>query len=89
MTKTTTKTMTTTISLYQDDVWVGSGRLIGGTISDCGVMFGDDQEESDYVYAMIEEAIEDGDDGVDVELLDGRAVVITWSIFATITRDKK
>ena len=89
MTKTTTTMTTTTISIYQDDVWVGSGRLIAGTISDCGAMFGAVQDESDNVYELIEEAIEGGDDGIDVDLSDGRTVAITWSIFATIKRDKK
>lgn len=81
MTMTTTTNSYTTISISQDNVWAGSGKLIDGIISDCGAQFGADQDESEEVYEMIEEAIEDGKDSLKVELSDrDDAVTITWSI---------
>ena len=75
------KTNYTTISISQDHVWAGDGKLIDGVISDCGAQFGADQDESEVVYEMIEEAIEEGKDSIKVELSDrDDAVTITWSI---------
>ena len=77
----TTATEFTRISIFQDQVWAGSGKLIDGIISDCGAQFCDDQDESENVYEMIEEAIEEGRDSLKVELSDrDEAVEITWSI---------
>lgn len=71
----------TVISISQDNVWAGSGKLTDGVISDCGAQFGADQDESENVYEMIEEAIEEGKDSIKVELSDkDEAVVISWSI---------
>jgi len=70
----------TTISISQENVWAGSGILTDGKISNCGAQFGSDQDESENVYELIEEAIEDGHDGINVELADGSTVEITWSI---------
>ena len=77
----TTTTEYTTISISQDNVWAGSGKLIDGTISDCGAQFGADQDESENVYELIEEAIAEGKDSFKIELSDrDDAVTITWSI---------
>jgi hypothetical protein len=71
----------TAISISVDGVWAGSGKLIDGVISDCGAQFGDDQDESENVYELIEEAIEEGKDSLKVELSDrDSAVQITWTI---------
>jgi hypothetical protein len=71
----------TTISISVDNVWAGSGKLTDGVISDCGAQFGDDQDESENVYELIEEAIERGKDSLKVELSDrNEAVLITWTI---------
>jgi hypothetical protein len=71
----------TTISISVDNVWAGSGKLTDGVITDCSAQFCDDNDESLSVYEMIEEAIEEGEDSLKVELSDrDEAVVITWSI---------
>jgi hypothetical protein len=71
----------TTISISVDNVWAGSGKLIDGIISDCGAQFGADQDESENVYELIEEAIEEGKDSLKVDLSDrDDAVAITWLI---------
>jgi len=76
----------TTISISQDNVWAGSGKLTDGIISDCAAQFGADQDESENVYEMIEEAIEEGKDSLRVELSDrDDAVTITWSIVEPMT----
>ena len=75
------KTKYTVISISQDNVWAGDGKLIDGVISDCGAQFGADQDESENVYELIEEAIEEGKESLKVELSDrGSAVQITWTI---------
>lgn len=71
----------TAISISVDGVWAGDGKLIDGVISDCGAQFGDDQDESENVYELIEEAIEEGKDSLKVELSDrDSAVQITWTL---------
>ncbi len=76
-----TTTEHTVISISQDNVWAGSGKLTDGVISDCGAQFSADQDESENVYELIEEAIEEGKDSIRVELFDkDEAVVISWSI---------
>ena len=78
MSKTTEYTV---ISISQDGVWAGSGKLTDGVISDCGAQFGADQDESENVYELIEEAIKEGKDSIRIELSDADdAVVISWSI---------
>jgi hypothetical protein len=78
---TTTQASYTTISISQDNVWAGSGKLREGVIEDCGAQFGADQDESENVYELIEEAIADGKDSLKIELSDSDdAVTITWSI---------
>ncbi len=69
----------TTISISMDGVWAGSGRLVDGCIADCSAQFCDDNDESLEVYEMIDEAIENGDDELTVEL-DGVSRRLTWSI---------
>ena len=77
----TTATEFTTISISVDGIWAGSGKLTDGVISDCGAQFGADQDESENVYEMIEEAIMEGKDSIRVELSDrDDAVELTWSI---------
>ena len=71
----------TVISISQDNVWAGSGKLTDGVISDCGAQFGADQDESENVYELIEEGIEEGKDSIKVELSDrDDAVIISWTI---------
>ena len=71
----------TTISISQNNVWAGSGKLSDGIISDCGAKFGANQDESEQVYEMIEDAIEEGKDSLNVELINpSETVTITWSI---------
>ena len=71
----------TTISISQNNVWAGSGKLSDGIISDCGAQFGANQDESEQVYEMIEDAIEEGKDSLNVELINpSETVTITWSI---------
>ena len=77
----------TAISISQDNVWAGSGKLTDGIISDCGAQFGADQDESENVYELIEEAIEEGKDSIRVELADiPNAVLISWTITPTTER---
>ena len=72
--------MTSLISISVNNVWAGSGRLTDGIISDCYAQFGANQDESENVYELIEEAIEGGRDQIRVELSDREhAVSITWS----------
>ena len=76
-----TKNTDTTISLAVDGIWAGSGKLIGGNIRDCGAVFCDDQDESETVYEMIEEAIAAGKQSLKIELSDRSvAAKITWDI---------
>ena len=78
--KTTTKDHTV-ISISVDNVWAGSGKLRDGVIEDCGAQFGADQDESEVVYEMIEDAIEEGKDAIKVQMSDSDDTVeITWSI---------
>lgn len=81
-TKVTTATNSyTTISIIQDNVLACSGKLRDGVIYDCGAQFGADQDESENVYELIEEAIAAGKDEITVEFSDcDDAVTITWSI---------
>lgn len=73
----------TTITILVDGVVAGYGRLVDGHIADCGAVFANDQDESENVYELIEEAIGEGKDSLKVELsnLDS-AVRITWDIVA-------
>lgn len=72
------------INIYVDNVWAGSGRLLGNAddgfeIVDCGAQFCDDNDESEDVYGMIEDAIDNGESSLTVDLTNGRKL-ITWSI---------
>jgi hypothetical protein len=71
----------TEISISVDGVWAGSGKLRDGIIYDCGAVFAGDQDESENVYELIEDAINNGKDSLKVELsyLES-AVQITWTI---------
>lgn len=69
----------TVITISLDRVWAGSGKLIDGIISDCGAQLGADQDESEVVYEMIEEAIEDGKDSMTIEI-EGKDTLVTWNI---------
>jgi len=74
------------ISISVDNVWAGSGKVRTWSdesveIFDCGVMFVDDQDETENVYELIQEAIEEGKDSLKVELSDrDSAVLIAWMI---------
>lgn len=71
----------TVISISVDHVWAGSGRLVDGMIVDCGAQFCADPDESENVYELIEEAIENGNSSLKVELSDrDRAVLLTWTL---------
>lgn len=70
----------TVISICQDHVWAGDGKLTDGVISDCGAQFGDDQSESENVYELIEEAIEEDRDRLRVEMSDGTTIELSWTI---------
>lgn len=54
------------ISIYRDNVWAGDGRLAGGEITDCPAVLGADQDESEAVYELIQDAIEADEDSVEV-----------------------
>ena len=82
----TTTNELTTISIAMDGVWAGSGKLVDGIIEDCGAQFCDDQDESENVYELIEEAIAEGKDSLKVELSKrDDAVEITWTIAEPLT----
>lgn len=74
------------ISINMDNVWAGSGKLRTWSdesveIVDCGAVFAGDQDESENVYELIQDAIEEGKDSLKVELSDrDYAVNITWTI---------
>lgn len=75
----------TSISIFMDGVFSGSGRLEGNaedghSIKDCGAQFCDDADESIDVYDDIEEAINLGESSVKVTFSDGTTHSITWSI---------
>jgi hypothetical protein len=74
------------ISISVDNVYAGNGKLRTWSddsveIVDCGAVFAGDQDESENVYELIQEAIEEGKDSLKVELSDrDEAVLITWTI---------
>jgi hypothetical protein len=74
------------ISITVDNVWAGDGKLRTWSdesveIVDCSAQFCDDSDESENVYELIQEAIEEGKDHLHVELSDrDSAVLITWTI---------
>jgi hypothetical protein len=48
----------TTISIFRDGVWSGSGEITeDGEIIDCAAVLGPTQDESDMTYEMIADAI--------------------------------
>jgi len=50
----------TTINIYRNDVWAGTGTLTDdGLIDDCAAILGPDQDASDTTYTAIEDAISD------------------------------
>lgn len=75
-----------TISLNVDNIWAGSGKLRTWSdesveIIDCGAIFAGNQDESENVYELIQDAIKEGKDSLKVELSDrDSAVRITWTI---------
>lgn len=67
----------TTISIYLDGVWSGSGKITeDGEIVDCGAQFCDDNDRSLELYEEIEDAIQAGEDELNI---DGVGC-LTWSI---------
>jgi hypothetical protein len=74
------------ISICVDNVYAGHGKLRTWSdesveIVDCGAVFAGDQDKSENVYELIQEAIEEGKDSLKVELSDrDSAVLITWTI---------
>ena len=49
---------TTTITIFRDNVWAGSGRIDrDGFIVDCPAVLGPDQDASDETYEAIGDAI--------------------------------
>jgi hypothetical protein len=77
------KTNVSRISISVDGVWAGSGRVVDGSIADCGAVFASGQDESDDVYDLLDEAIGDGLDHLNVEHADGTTHRYSW----TITQD--
>jgi len=71
---------TKTISICVDNVWAGDGKILDGEIRDCAAQLGGDQEETEVLYSMIEDAIEAGKDCVTCELNNGQTASIEWSI---------
>lgn len=47
-----------TIHIFVDGVLCGTGQLSCGIIGGCGLQFCDDADESEDIYAMIEDEIE-------------------------------
>lgn len=72
-------TITPVITITVDHVWAGSGKLINGEIRECGAQFCDDNDESDVIYSMIEDAIEAGKTSLKIEI-DGKTQLVEWSI---------
>lgn len=54
------------INIYCDNVWSGEGRLVDGEIIDCPAVLGADQDESDAVYELIQDAIDAEEDAVGI-----------------------
>jgi hypothetical protein len=77
-----------TINIYRNHVWAGAGRLDNGTIVDCPAVLGSDQDESDEVYEMIEDAIADGDDEVGEWswVLDNDPAAVRRDLLAVVSR---
>lgn len=84
--KENTMTSYTTISIRVNGTWAGSGKVINGSIVDCGAQFCDDNDKSMEVYELIEEAIERGDDNIGVETESGK-LDIAWDITEPATED--
>ena len=74
------------ISITVNNVWAGDGKLRTWSdesveIVDCSAQFCDDSDESENVYELIQEAIDEGKDSLKVELSDkDSTVLITWTI---------
>lgn len=73
-----TKT-TLRISISVDGVWAGSGRIVNGRVEECGAVWCDDQDESDVVYEMLDDAIADGLESLKIEVA-GKMQKFTWEI---------
>jgi hypothetical protein len=77
------------ISISVDGAFAGDGKLIEGIICDCGAQFCEGNAESDDVYELIEEAIEEGKDSLKVETSEREsAIQITWTITPPTSPDK-
>jgi len=63
------------ISIYENGVWSGDGRLAGGYIEDCQAVLGDDRYKTEEAYQAIEDAI---DAGASVTMLGHNT--LTWDI---------
>lgn len=69
------------IIISMDNIWAGSGDLVDGQIVNCGAQFCDDIDESDVVYSMIEDRLDD--EIVDGEMtidIDGQDRKISWHL---------
>jgi hypothetical protein len=69
----------TTITIRVNGTFAGNGKIINGSIVDCGAQFCNDNDESMEIYDLIEQAIERGDDNIGVETEDGK-LNIAWDI---------
>ena len=67
--------MTTTINIYRDDVWAGTGTIDDDGWIECEAVLGPDQDASDECYEEIADAIEC--DHGSIERPDG---VYSWTI---------
>jgi len=59
-----TYTPTTKISINENGVWAGTGKLRDGVIEDCPAILGDDQDMAEQAYEAIEDAIAAGETSV-------------------------
>ncbi len=72
-------TISQRISISLDDIWVGYGKLTNGYISDCGIVWCDDENESESIYQLIETSIAEGISAFGVEI-DGKVHKISWNL---------
>lgn len=47
------------VDVFQSDIWVGDGVWHNGRITDCPAVLGDTIEDSEFIYACLDEALAD------------------------------
>jgi len=69
------------ISISVNGVWAGDGKIVDGEIRDCAAQLGGDQDETEVLYSLIEDAIEGGrGDELSTRRDGGEEIKISWSI---------